>query len=83
MSKYLENEVEFLNHIEDSLELTSGTLTKNINSELEEIEEWDSLAIMSFVSLLDETYQIEIDADILEKCKSPLDLYKLTKDLIK
>ena len=83
MSKYLENEVEFLSYVEEVLELTKGTLTQNINNHLEEIEEWDSLAIMSFVSLLDETYQIEIGADELEKCSSPLDLFKLTKDLIK
>lgn len=83
MSKYLENEVEFLSYVEEVLELTKGTLTQNINNQLEEIEEWDSLAIMSFVSLLDETYQIEIEADELEKCSSPLDLFKLTKDLIK
>ena len=79
MADYLNNTNDFLSHIEEILELTVGILTNNINSKLDEIEEWDSLAIMSFVSFLDAELNIEIEADTLLECQSPQELFELTK----
>ena len=79
----LETQEIFLSFVEDSLELSSGTLINNPDAELGDIEEWDSLSIMSFVSLLDIEFEIEVDADILMNCKSPGELFTLTSKLIK
>lgn len=79
MSDYLSNTNDFLSHIEEILELTKGILTNNINTKLDEIEEWDSLAIMSFISFLDAELNIEIEADTLLECQSPQELFELTK----
>ena len=79
----LETEEIFLSFVEDTLELTSGVLSKNSDKDLIEIEEWDSLSIMSFVTLLDVEFKIEVDADILVNCKTPNELFKLTNKLLK
>ncbi len=81
MEKYLENEQTFFKLVEETLELTDDILLNNINTPLDEIEEWDSLAIMSFVSLLDIEFKIEIEAEKLEDCKCPKDLYNLVLNL--
>ena len=81
MEKYLENEQTFFKLVEETLELTDNILLNNINTPLDEIEEWDSLAIMSFVSLLDIEFKIEIEAEKLEDCKYPKDLYDLVLNL--
>lgn len=83
MKKNLDNEKSFLTYVEKTLELTPGILSNNLDEHLEDIEEWDSLAIMSFITLLDSDYQIEIEIDALEDCKNPKDLFKLTNKLSK
>ena len=80
---YLETEEIFLSFVEDTLELTSGVLSKNSDKDLIEIEEWDSLSIMSFVALIDVEFKIEVDADILVNCKTPNELFKLMNKLLK
>ena len=67
----------FLDFIQEELELSKNTFFTG--SDLSSLEEWDSLAIMSFVSLLDSRFNISIDTDNLSKCKKPIDLYKLVK----
>jgi len=83
MSNHIETEEIFLSFVEEALELTEGILSKNISMSLGEIEEWDSLSIMSFVSLIDVEFNIEVDADILINCKTPSELFKLTSKLLK
>ena len=83
MSNHLETEEIFLSFVEDTLELTTGILSKNIDMNLDGIEEWDSLSIMSFVSLIDVEFKIEVDADVLISCKTPSELFKLTNKLLK
>ena len=83
MSNKLETEEIFLSFVEEALELTSGALAENINIDLEEIEEWDSLSIMSFVSLLDVEFNFEVDADVLLNCKTPSELFNFTNKLLK
>ena len=83
MSPKLETQEIFLSFLEDSLELSTGILKNNPDANLDDIDEWDSLSIMSFVSLLDVEFKIEIDADVLMNCKSPSELFSLTSELIK
>ena len=82
MSNQLETEEIFLSFVEEALELTPGILSNNLNTNLEEIEEWDSLSIMSFVSLIDVEFNIEVDANVLLNCKTPSELFKLTNKLL-
>jgi len=63
---------EFINqlkeNIQTSMELNEDTL-------LDEIPEWDSLAMLGLLSLFDEL-NVEVDIDALEECKSIKDLLK-------
>jgi acyl carrier protein len=83
MSNKLITEEVFLTYVEESLELNLGVLSTNLDIDLEEIEEWDSLSIMSFVSLLDVEFNIEADAEDLLSSKTPRELYKFTNSLLK
>ena len=49
----------------------------DINVELEEFEEWDSMGYISVMSMLDEEYGKEVNANQLKDCKTLADLYKL------
>lgn len=49
----------------------------DINVELEEFVEWDSMGYISVMSMLDEEYGKEVNANQLKACKTLADLYKL------
>ena len=49
------------------------------SSVLLELEYWDSLKVMTLLAVCDETYNIELDPDELDDCKTTEDLYKLVK----
>ena len=49
----------------------------DINVELEEFAEWDSMGYISIMSMLDEEYEKEVNADQLKVCKTLADLYEL------
>ena len=49
----------------------------NLNAELDEFEEWDSMGYISIMSMLDEEYGKEVNANQLKACKTLADLYEL------
>ena len=63
--EFIENLKE---NIQTSMELNEDTL-------LDDIPEWDSLAMLGLLSLFDEL-NVEVDIDELEECKSIKDLLK-------
>lgn len=74
------NKKEFLRKLEDILELDDNTLNGTEN--LEELDDWDSLAVMSFIAMVDEDFGIAIDADGIMGCKTINDLADLLGDQI-
>ena len=52
----------------------------DINIELEEFGEWDSMGYISIMSMLDEEYGKEVNANQLKACKTLADLYKLVSN---
>jgi len=65
---------EFIEKFKEALDI-EGEL--DINVELEEFEEWDSMGYISMMSMLDEEYGKEVDANQLKACKTLADLYEL------
>ena len=47
---------------------------------LQDIEEWDSLAVISTLSLYDQLFHVNITAGQLENCKTVNDLVALVAD---
>ncbi len=65
---------EFIEKFKDALDIVGEF---DINVELEEFNEWDSMGYISVMSMLDEEYEKEVNANQLKDCKTLADLYKL------
>jgi acyl carrier protein len=68
-------EKTFLTHLEEMLEVDAGTL--KLTAELTSIEQWDSLAFVSFLAMADSKYGIKVAPSELRQCKTVGDLMKL------
>jgi hypothetical protein len=69
--------VEFLRSLDEILELTSGTLQGP--ERLEDFPLWDSIAIISFMTLADSNNGTRIAPRELGSCKAVEDLLRLAK----
>ena len=65
---------EFIEKFKEALDIEGEF---DINIELEEFEEWDSMGYISVMSMLDEEYRKEVNANQLKACKTLVDLYEL------
>lgn len=72
------NKQEFLNQLEEILELDPNTLQGN--EILLDIEQWDSLAFLSIIAMADEHFDIVIQGDKLEQIKTVDDLVALVQE---
>tara|TARA_Y100000992_G_scaffold59065_1_gene36008 strand:+ start:202 stop:426 length:225 start_codon:yes stop_codon:yes gene_type:complete len=71
------NETEFYRFIEDKLELKKNSIKKD--TILKDIEDWDSLAILTFIAVMDTDFKKKINNKIILKAKKGIDLYKIFK----
>jgi len=71
------NKQQFLNALEDTLELEQNTLSGQ--EVLLDIEQWDSLAFLSVIAMADEHFDIVIQGDKLEKINTVNDLVSLVE----
>jgi len=69
------DERTFLADMEELLEVDVGALTSQ--TELASIEQWDSLAFVSFLAMADSKYGIKVAPSELRQCKTVGDLMKL------
>lgn len=67
--------VKFIGLIEDLVELPSGSLVES--SVLSDLMGWDSMAIMSFINLMDEEFNISPNPKSIVACKTVRDLMTL------
>lgn len=66
---------DFLLALDEMLELAPGTLTGD--EALEALEGWDSLAVISFIALVDEKLNKVVEGEKLAKAKTVADLLDL------
>ena len=66
---------DFLLALDETLELEPGTLTGA--ETLESLDSWDSLAVISFIALVDETMNIVVEGEKLARAKTVDDLLAL------
>lgn len=69
------NGVEFLRELEEMLELDSGALTGG--EALADLEGWDSLAVISFIALVDEKLGLVVEGEKLARAKTVADLLEI------
>lgn len=63
---------EKLNLLEEMMEIDEGTLTPD--TVLSTIEEWDSLSVLSFMSIMDEKFGKNISGNEIKSKKTIADL---------
>lgn len=59
--------------LEEMMELESGTLQEDTN--LADVQEWNSLAKLSFIALMDETFNKKVSAEEMKQ-------FKIVKDIL-
>jgi len=69
--------VELLEEINEALQRDEDI---SYEMKLEDIEEWDSLANISMISLYDQLFGIIVTADKLKECQTVNDLIELVSD---
>ena len=67
---------ELLEQIQDAIQRDTAL---DLNMKLDEIEEWDSLAIISLITLYD-GFGINLNGNTLRECKKVSDIVNLAKD---
>ena len=75
----LEQLSDFLSGLADALEIEESTLTPN--TLFNEID-WDSLAVISAIALIDEQYGVMIPGQDISECKGMPDLLSLIESRI-
>tara|TARA_B110000261_G_scaffold143504_1_gene165537 strand:- start:651 stop:896 length:246 start_codon:yes stop_codon:yes gene_type:complete len=75
----LKSKNTFYRYLEKELEIPQKTLDQN----LEDNDNWDSLAKMTFVAFMDKKYKIKIKPSDLLKIKKNIDIYNLVAKSIK
>ncbi len=68
---------EFLVSMDRLLELPEGTLKGS--EELENLEEWNSMAMISFMALADENNRVKLSTRQLAGCSTVSELLELAK----
>lgn len=63
---------EFLLALDEMLELEAGTLTGG--ETLESLDDWDSLAVISFIALVDEKLNLVVEGAKLAEARTVADL---------
>jgi len=69
------DEKTFVTDIEELLEVDAGSLTATVD--LTSLEQWDSLAFVSFLAMADSNYGAKVAPTELRACKTIGDLMKL------
>ncbi len=67
-----EKKIELL---EDMLDLESGTLKPD--TALKDLEEWDSIALISFIALVDDEFDRVVKGTVIKQQKTVADLMAL------
>lgn len=63
--------------LEEMMELEEGSLTEE--TLLAEVDEWDSIAAISYIALLDEEFGVSVSADMINSFQSVADAIRLMK----
>ena len=66
---------ELIAELEKIVEIDSGSM--NENDSLEKYLGWDSLAVLSFMAMVDSKFQCQLDIGEIDKCKTVNDLLAL------
>jgi acyl carrier protein len=64
--------------MDELLELDVGSVKRDVL--LSDLPEWDSMAVVGFIAMVDEKFGIVLSANRLRECKTTTDLAQLVED---
>lgn len=67
---------KFIENLKEALEIEDREI--NMSDEFRTYDEWDSLAYLSVIAMLDEEYDIQMEEAEFKKIRTVEDLYKAT-----
>ena len=70
-------ENKFIELLADALEMEPSSINESLKLDLE--DNWDSIAILSAIALIDDAYEIQLDGEDLKNCSKVKDLYDLIR----
>jgi len=70
---------EFLNELDDIFEVELETIKPSTN--FKELDEWDSVTLLSLVAVFEEEYGVILSNDIIDKSETILELVENSKNL--
>ena len=79
IKKLLQSKNTFYRQLEKELEIPQ----KALDQDLEDNDNWDSLAKMTFVALMDKKYKIKIKPSEILNIKKNIDIYNLVAKSVK
>ena len=68
-------ENKFIELLADVLEIETNLINESLKLDVE--DNWDSIAILSTIALIDDAYGIQLEGEDLRNCSNPKDLYDL------
>lgn len=71
------NMEEFIYHIAEILDITPEEV--QMESKLTDFDNWDSLAALSFIAMVDEEYDISLKGEDIRKANTIEDLFEIIK----
>jgi len=74
------NTQTFLNEIEEIIEVDKNSL--NGTEVLKDLEDWDSLALMGFIAMVDTNMDVTLEAEKINACVTVNDLVVLVADYL-
>ena len=63
---------EFCQRIESVLEMDAGTIKPD--TRLDSLDAWDSVAVISFIAMADQDYQVTVPPKSISECQTVSDL---------
>lgn len=66
---------KFIENMADAIEIDRATLS--LDTEYKELAAWDSLAALSMIAMIDDSYEVAVGGDDLESTRTVKDLWEL------
>lgn len=73
------NTTDFINKFAEALEIEDASALSG-TTEFRSLEEWDSLAYLSVIAMLDEEYEVQIENAVFKRLQSINDIVKYIEE---
>ncbi len=70
---------EFITKFAEALEIEDAS-NLNVSTNFHELDEWNSLTVLSVIAMFDEEYEVEVSGVDIRKANTLGDLYSLVKE---